>query len=131
MLRPIGFLGLALVVAACGASVHKADVPGDQTDDLGGDPGGDDAGDGDGDARPAPAGDVDMAMAGCAPSMSDLVGCTCDPMAMPRACWPAGADPKARHVGVCKDGTQACAGGGEFAQWGQCMGAVLPSKESC
>ena len=123
----VSLLGLCLSVGACGTSVRKGESPPVETDDLAG--GGDDGGVGE--DLSAGGGDDAGMQPGCAPTMGDLVKCGCDPNAMPRACWPASADPKARHVGACKDGMQPCVGAGEFWQWGMCSGAVLPMKENC
>jgi hypothetical protein len=56
-------------------------------------------------------------------------GCACEPGTAPRACY--GGPPESADVGLCRAGEQACEGAGEFAQWGDCVGAVLPEVERC
>lgn len=43
------------------------------------------------------------------------------------SCWPANVDQ--RGVGACRDGTQVCGGTAEFASFGACERAVLPSED--
>jgi hypothetical protein len=132
--RAIALAGCALAAMACSAAAtsddskagaHHPGVDGGSAGGAGTDAsvgldGGDD-GAGGSDGGPT-----------CDPSAPDLAACACnDPTAKPRACWPSSADPKLRGVGACKDGVQACTGGGEFHIWGPCVGATLPSKEDC
>src|SRR5437762_11759809 len=104
-MRHLGLVFLCSSLAACGASVKKGETPAGGGDDLAVEVGGEDAGGGEQDLAAA-AGDDGGGQPGCAPSMDDLVGCGCDPNTTPRACWPKDADPKTRHVGTFKDGTQ-------------------------
>lgn len=46
-----------------------------------------------------------------------------------QGCWPGQESTKG--IGACKDGTQTCSGSGEFGAWGDCKGAVTPTKEEC
>jgi hypothetical protein len=39
--------------------------------------------------------------------------------------------PETRRVGSCDDGLQDCDGAGEFAEWGECRGSILPQEEVC
>jgi len=39
--------------------------------------------------------------------------------------------PKLYTQGECKQGTQSCAGEGEFGKWAKCQGAVIPKPEIC
>ena len=50
-------------------------------------------------------------------------GCGCV-LGTTQRCWSGPA--AARDVGVCRDGTQACIGEGQFAHWGPCEGERLP-----
>jgi hypothetical protein len=67
----------------------------------------------------------------CDPSGIDLTGCACTDVGATRPCWPGSADPAARGVGACRDGTQSCVQSNEFVGWGDCTGAVLPGAEVC
>lgn len=59
----------------------------------------------------------------------DLDGCTCPNVGEIRACYPA--EPGTQNLGACTDGSQTCQASGEFANWGPCTGAVLPTDENC
>lgn len=59
----------------------------------------------------------------------DLAGCACPSVGEARPCY--GADAATQHVGACKDGVQTCESAGEFATWGACTGAVVPTAEQC
>jgi len=54
-------------------------------------------------------------------------GCGCKPGSTQK-CFPW---PKLYTKGECRQGTQACKGGGEFGKWGPCVGAVTPKPEIC
>lgn len=54
-------------------------------------------------------------------------GCPCQ-VGASQACYPG---PPATITGICKKGTQQCAGTAEFARWGKCQGAVTPQAEVC
>jgi len=54
--------------------------------------------------------------------------CSCTPGSVQR-CFQG--PPGKRGVGACTDGNQTCSGGGEFATWGDCVGSIGPSPESC
>lgn len=54
-------------------------------------------------------------------------GCPCQ-TGQSQACYPA---PPTQVSGICKKGSQQCAGSAEFAGWGQCQGAVTPQAEIC
>jgi hypothetical protein len=59
------------------------------------------------------------------PSDKNLEGCPCTTPGQTAACWPGLRSN--RNVGQCKDGTATCQNFGEVgAQWGPCVGAVLP-----
>ncbi|MBI5535375.1 MAG: hypothetical protein HY898_21785 [Deltaproteobacteria bacterium] len=53
-------------------------------------------------------------------------GCACK-IGESQKCYPG--PPTTRNVGECKDGSQKCVQSGEFAAWGPCEGAVLPSDD--
>lgn len=55
-------------------------------------------------------------------------GCSCTEGAS-QPCYPSDADEIGR--GLCRRGTQACIGTGEFGTWGTCEGAVTPAREAC
>ena len=65
----------------------------------------------------------------CSPVSTNLAGCSCKQKGQAQACYSGAAG--SRHVGACKDGTQTCAGTGEFATWGPCTGDVVPATENC
>jgi hypothetical protein len=46
-----------------------------------------------------------------------------------RACYDGPTE--TRGVGLCKDGAQSCGAADEFLAWGACVGATLPTSESC
>lgn len=52
-------------------------------------------------------------------------GCACEPGAE-QACYPGPADTEG--VGLCQAGTQTC---DENGQWGECVGAIVPTDEIC
>jgi hypothetical protein len=54
--------------------------------------------------------------------------CECTP-GTSQACY--SGPPATRRVGLCRDGSQTCAGSGEFGRWGACTGQVLPGTEVC
>jgi hypothetical protein len=55
-------------------------------------------------------------------------GCSCIE-GRTQACFPGA--PKFAGVGACVMGTQTCVPRGEWAEWGPCVGAVLPKAEVC
>jgi hypothetical protein len=52
--------------------------------------------------------------------------CACEP-GTSRPCYLG--PPETRNKGLCTDGTQACRENGEFSSWGECWGAVMPTRE--
>ena len=52
--------------------------------------------------------------------------CGCEPDT-DRFCYIG--DPAVRGVGACAEGVQVCDASQEFPEWGECLGAVLPSAE--
>ena len=54
-------------------------------------------------------------------------GCSCT-VGSVQSCWPG--DPADRGVDMCADGEQVCEVSGEFSEWGECLGAVLPDEET-
>jgi hypothetical protein len=54
--------------------------------------------------------------------------CACKP-GESQECFPGQAHQK--NQGICKSGTQTCAGTGEFHMWGACQNAVAPRPEVC
>lgn len=64
----------------------------------------------------------------CDPLSDDLEGCPCPSAGTTRGCYtgPSGT----RNVGLCKDGSQSCAGQ-ETPTWGPCTGSVTPAPEVC
>jgi hypothetical protein len=63
----------------------------------------------------------------CDPLAGDQTDCQCSTVGAVRACYTVPT--AARNVGVCRDGSQACASTtGEFgAKWGPCMQETLPT----
>ena len=55
-------------------------------------------------------------------------GCACTPGAV-QQCFVG--PPGHRNVGGCVDGMQTCQGGGEFVEWGPCVGGIRPGEETC
>lgn len=53
-------------------------------------------------------------------------GCACTP-GESRPCFPG--LPELANVGACRPGTQLCDQNFEFPQWGDCTGAILPTRE--
>jgi hypothetical protein len=66
----------------------------------------------------------------CIPGSTDLSGCSCTASGS-QACYPLDVSGSTRNVGQCHDGMQTCNGSGEFATWGDCMGAGAPTAEIC
>lgn len=54
-------------------------------------------------------------------------GCSCE-VGTTQGCWPG--DPSKRSTAPCIDGVQECVPNGEFASWGECWGAQLPTGPS-
>jgi hypothetical protein len=59
------------------------------------------------------------------PSDKNLPGCPCSPVGQMAACWTGLR--KDRGHGDCKDGMTECTMVGESAEWGPCVGEVLPT----
>ncbi len=55
-------------------------------------------------------------------------GCACIPGEVQK-CFVG--PPGKRNQGACTDGTQTCGGSAEFASWGDCVGGIAPSSETC
>jgi hypothetical protein len=53
-------------------------------------------------------------------SVDHASGCSCAQADRTASCWTG--SPEQRHLGKCHDGTQVCAGHGEFLTWGPCSG---------
>jgi hypothetical protein len=58
------------------------------------------------------------------PDDKNRQGCPCNTPGDSAACWPGLR--KNRGLGICKDGTTSCIQTEVGAQWGQCVGYVLP-----
>ncbi len=66
----------------------------------------------------------------CDAASPDWVGCACK-AGDTHPCYPGDVNPDTRNIGLCKDGTQACEGTGEFLKYGACTGATVPVAEDC
>jgi hypothetical protein len=63
------------------------------------------------------------------PTDKNLQGCPCSTPGQTAACWPGLR--ANRNVGDCKDGVTTCNNFGEVgAEWGPCVGAVLPDPNA-
>lgn len=63
------------------------------------------------------------------PGPNNQQGAPCSSPGETQKCFDG--DPSMAGLGTCTWGTQTCAGSGEFAQWGPCVGSGAPSPAAC
>ncbi len=113
--RIVSAFFIGLVAAACANS----------SNDPGGDRGGTTGGGASGSSSEGSGGDgIDLGSGGSGAAGAE----PCTPGAT-RACYPGDED--LAGVGACIEGTQTCVAEGEFTNWSDCEGFVLPEDDAC